>query len=346
VTLAKGYKPYGEILASAGTGTSAYGFAGEWRDTNGLIYLRARYYSSAQGRFVQKDSWTGDYQRPLTLNKWNYSLSNPVNYTDPSGFAPCTIIGPHPRYCILSRGSFIDIDHFGGGRNQAAYLLQALPLLYGGRLADLPMKQGLLGENNFPYTVHYFTNLPTGGLSPDTLNGVALGIFLDFEVGYERAQTLDPRCYTLAFYINVGGFHCSAFSNEDLPSDYLGFVSQIKYPSIDDGSFQSMINDLGGGYASNEPPKGYLGQVTDPIPCRFGFCGDNTPLNNQCTLKIYGELSGKFVNVAWPASLDFKPIGFGIYWGRSPLDFASERNQIPVPTPPKSVGTPIPSPWR
>ena len=85
VTLAKGYKPYGEILASAGTGTSAYGFAGEWRDTNGLIYLRARYYSSAQGRFVQKDSWTGDYQRPLTLNKWNYSLSNPTLYTDPTG---------------------------------------------------------------------------------------------------------------------------------------------------------------------------------------------------------------------------------------------------------------------
>ena len=32
VTLAKSYKPYGEILASVGTGTSAYGFAGEWRD--------------------------------------------------------------------------------------------------------------------------------------------------------------------------------------------------------------------------------------------------------------------------------------------------------------------------
>ncbi len=39
----------------------------------------------AQGRFTTRDSFAGDYQRPLSLNRWNYVQGNPVNSTDPSG---------------------------------------------------------------------------------------------------------------------------------------------------------------------------------------------------------------------------------------------------------------------
>jgi RHS repeat-associated protein len=46
VLLAQSYEPYGAVLESAGEGTSSYGFAAEMRDPTGLIYLRARYYSS------------------------------------------------------------------------------------------------------------------------------------------------------------------------------------------------------------------------------------------------------------------------------------------------------------
>jgi len=42
-------------------------------------------YSPETGRFTTKDSWQGDYNRPLSLNRWNYVEGNPVNYTDPSG---------------------------------------------------------------------------------------------------------------------------------------------------------------------------------------------------------------------------------------------------------------------
>jgi len=38
------------------------------------------------GRFTTKDSWQGDYNRPLTLNDWNYVEGNPVNVIDPSGY--------------------------------------------------------------------------------------------------------------------------------------------------------------------------------------------------------------------------------------------------------------------
>jgi hypothetical protein len=42
-------------------------------------------YDPPSGRFNTKDSWHGDYTRPLSLNQWNYVEANPVNYIDPSG---------------------------------------------------------------------------------------------------------------------------------------------------------------------------------------------------------------------------------------------------------------------
>jgi RHS repeat-associated protein len=84
------YEPYGEVLlTSTGSGSTAYGFAGEWADTTGLIHLRARYYASGVGRFVSKDPWRGDYLAPQSLNGWSYANANPILYTDPSGKGVC-----------------------------------------------------------------------------------------------------------------------------------------------------------------------------------------------------------------------------------------------------------------
>jgi hypothetical protein len=48
-------------------------------------------YDPATGRFQTKDSWQGDYNRPLSLNRWNYVHSNPVNYLDPTGKRPVCV---------------------------------------------------------------------------------------------------------------------------------------------------------------------------------------------------------------------------------------------------------------
>ncbi|MBI5649786.1 MAG: RHS repeat-associated core domain-containing protein [Chloroflexi bacterium] len=81
------YDPYGNVVSASGA-TSVYGFTGEWTDMTGLTYLRARYYSAAQGRFTTRDEWEGDYNAPLSFNKWNYVQGNPINLTDPSGMLP------------------------------------------------------------------------------------------------------------------------------------------------------------------------------------------------------------------------------------------------------------------
>ncbi len=95
VTLAQAFQPYGETLSSAGTGSTTYGYTGEWTDSYiKLIYLRSRYYAPETGRFITKDVWPGDYTRPLSLNGWLYTYANPVNWVDPSGM--CAGDGPQP----------------------------------------------------------------------------------------------------------------------------------------------------------------------------------------------------------------------------------------------------------
>ena len=81
ITPAKSYAPYGEVTSNAGNGASAFAFTGEQTDPNGLTYLRARYYSGDVGRFLSRDTWGGDYNTPLSLNRWMYGYGNPVKYT-------------------------------------------------------------------------------------------------------------------------------------------------------------------------------------------------------------------------------------------------------------------------
>ena len=88
VTLTQSYAPYGDVVSSIGASQTSYAFTGESRDANGLTYLRARYYNSDNGRFISRDTWAGDYNRPLSLNKWNYTEGNPVNLVDPTGHNP------------------------------------------------------------------------------------------------------------------------------------------------------------------------------------------------------------------------------------------------------------------
>ena len=80
------YDAYGNILSSTGTTQNSYLYTGEQFDKNlGQYYLRDRYYSQGVGRFTRSDTWEGDYNNPLSLNKYLYTHGNPINAIDPSG---------------------------------------------------------------------------------------------------------------------------------------------------------------------------------------------------------------------------------------------------------------------
>ena len=66
--------------------TNPFRYCGEYFDKEtGTIYLRARYYNPATGRFISEDSYWGDLKDPLSLNLYTYGGNNPILYIDPSG---------------------------------------------------------------------------------------------------------------------------------------------------------------------------------------------------------------------------------------------------------------------
>ena len=54
-------------------------------EDNGLIYMRARYYSSEMLRFVNADIVAGNLSNAITLNRFAYANGNPVSFVDPFG---------------------------------------------------------------------------------------------------------------------------------------------------------------------------------------------------------------------------------------------------------------------
>ena len=68
------------------TYSSAIRYAGEFYDAeSGLIYLRARYYNPYTGRFISEDSYWGEDNNPLSLNRYTYVHNEPIRFVDPSG---------------------------------------------------------------------------------------------------------------------------------------------------------------------------------------------------------------------------------------------------------------------
>jgi RHS repeat-associated protein len=89
------YLPYGEELVTSprtsgmgynGASSTRQKFTQKERDAeSGLDYFLARYYSSAQGRFLSSDPVRGGTRTPQTWNLYVYVVNNPLRFIDPNG---------------------------------------------------------------------------------------------------------------------------------------------------------------------------------------------------------------------------------------------------------------------
>ena len=78
VVASEEYYAFGEEKTSAGD--EKFTYTGKELDDTGFYYYGARYYDADVGRFISVD--------PIpSMNKYIYTLNNPLKYTDPSGMA-------------------------------------------------------------------------------------------------------------------------------------------------------------------------------------------------------------------------------------------------------------------
>ena len=82
------YDTYGKLIERTGESFIIFGYNGRdgvVTDKNGLIYMRARYYSPEMKRFVNADIVRGAITNAVTLNRYAYANANPVSNVDPFG---------------------------------------------------------------------------------------------------------------------------------------------------------------------------------------------------------------------------------------------------------------------
>ncbi|MCC7361265.1 MAG: HNH endonuclease, partial [Anaerolineales bacterium] len=84
------YAPWGETRYLTGTTPTTFRYTGQRQESglggaNGLYDYGARWLDPYINRWLQPDSIVPEPGNPQALNRYSYSLSNPLKYTDPSG---------------------------------------------------------------------------------------------------------------------------------------------------------------------------------------------------------------------------------------------------------------------
>ena len=102
--------PDGERLRK----TTNTGSGGEAHDAEtGLLYLHARYYDPAIGRFISPDWW--DPNKPgVGTNRYAYSDNDPINKSDPNGHQFRRSVVNLPALCCVSTPPAITPDQLPG----------------------------------------------------------------------------------------------------------------------------------------------------------------------------------------------------------------------------------------
>jgi len=242
VVLAQSYKPYGGMLSSAGTDSSAYGYTGEWTDDTGLVFLRARYYAPVPGRFISADPFPGTQDRPISHNGYAYADCNPINLVDPSGTFPSgeDEIGWDKQYIYSCHCGWIDWSHATPPRDTWERVQR-----------DIVRSDYLALPDYKAFRVH-LTHHPGGYEAPARLFGVdkiaavsnnlndqeKVAVFIGIRM--EISELFETYQQTAWFGWAAG----SSFAEEDLMSNLIGIYAAIEMgKGIDWEGFKLRLKD-------------------------------------------------------------------------------------------------------
>ncbi len=217
------YAPYGTPFEQTGTAQTPFGFTGEVTDASGLVYLRARYYLPALGVFPSLD--------PVEEgNRYGYVGGNVVNRVDPSGMFPDLGDVEKGDAGFSCNCGWLDWKHIRK-TNQIVYdLLDDLRFASSQTITN-PFWTGLWGVYTYVplglgiLEVHLF-----GGVAaiPDrsakAVIPLAVSIFMSANERFEENQLrASQEWFPGTVPPFKGRLTSSYFSEEDLPSDLIGF---------------------------------------------------------------------------------------------------------------------------
>ncbi|MGH2536537.1 MAG: RHS repeat-associated core domain-containing protein, partial [Candidatus Promineifilaceae bacterium] len=91
--------PFGKHRALPTTEITDRGFTGHKHNNLGandlgLIYMNARYFVPAVGRFASADTIVPNPANPQSFNRYTYALNSPINLVDPTGHGECSPLDP------------------------------------------------------------------------------------------------------------------------------------------------------------------------------------------------------------------------------------------------------------
>ena len=201
-------------------------------DGTGLVNLRARYYDPGTGRFISKDTWSGDYNNPITLVKWMYANGNPAIYTDPCGNVPTISEIKNGTQIYSCNCGFIDLGHANPSvGNQIFELLDQINYQKSNTAEGYRKDVMLLRISISPLLVLKQTVnavVKTKNLNNEIIKDqIAYGIYREIMIKIENAQNTPWTWFT-------------NYSFEDLASDEIGFYlsKEFRY----DGDLRSSEN--------------------------------------------------------------------------------------------------------
>jgi hypothetical protein len=255
--------------------------------------MGVREYLPSLGRWLSADTIVPRPGDPQAFNRFSYVRNSPIGRIDPSGHGDCNS-HQKPR----CNGEGIEKPAFANSRKvhtlKAGIIDRAHVELFRTKALEiLTFVRGAIGSTTSKIgKVEYYNDTTrhkvelnfeiAPGLKASDASAVALSIFMKFSEAYE----------TLQEEVGIGS---SAFSQEDLPSNLIGF-----YAAERDLTAEQAIEQFGGrivgpdqwqiGPAEVTPPSGTLGTIGDE------FFGADRPQNRTWN-PVGGEWSRSVANL-------------------------------------------------